>query len=96
MHHKLKWRVQGTYDDVGPHPNDNQPAGAIEAVKHKHTAENLKNSRDVDVPMSLELGNSLSRTYIAGWQQADKESEAAKRYEYPTDNRDRVRSVFHS
>jgi len=80
--------MQGTDDDVEYYPDNQQPARPIEAVEHKHSAENLDNPGYVDVPMSLELRKALSGGYINVWQQATKKCDAAKHYEDPTDNRD--------
>lgn len=80
--------MQDADDDVEYQPDNQQPACPIEAVEHKHAAENLDNPGDVDEPVSLELGKSLSGGYVNVWQQAGKKCDTAEHYEDPTDDRD--------
>lgn len=49
----------------------------------------------MDHPVALKFRDSLSKSYIAEWQQPLKESEAAKDYEDPTYDRDRSGALFH-
>ena len=79
--------MQGTDDEVESHPNNQQPACPIEPVEHKHAAQHHDHPRNVNVPMSLELGNALRGGGINVWQQASKKRDAAEHYEYPTDDR---------
>jgi len=80
--------MEDTDDDVECQPNHQQPACPIETVEHEHAAKNHDYSGDVDIPMSLELGNALSSGYVYVWQQAGNKGDAAEHYEYPTDDRD--------
>ena len=88
VHYQLKRRMQGADDDVEYQPDNNQPAGPIETVEHKHAGENLDNPGDVYEPMSLEFRKALSGSGINVWQQATKKCDAAERYEDPTDDGD--------
>lgn len=87
--------MQGTDDDVEYYPDNEQPTRPIEAVEHKHAAENLDNPGYVDVPMSLEFGNALGGACINVRQQASKKCDDAEHYEYPTDDCDREWAFVH-
>lgn len=87
--------MQDTDDEVKSYPNNEKPACPIEAVEHEHAANNRDNPGDVYDPMCLEVGNALSGGLIKVWQQASKKCDAAKHYEYPTDDRDCACAFVH-
>lgn len=88
MRERLEGRVKGANDDVESYPNNNQPARPIEAIEHKHAAQNLQNPGDVYVPMRLEIRKAISGGDSTVWQQACKQGDASKHDEYQTDDRD--------
>ena len=42
-------------DDVEGDPGDEEPAGPVAAVEHKDARDDLKQTREMDVPVALEV-----------------------------------------
>lgn len=53
--------MQGADDDVEGDPGDEEPAGPVAAVEHEDAGDDLKETREMDVPVALEVrGNQAA------------------------------------
>ena len=75
-------------DDMKQDPYDYETARPVATVKHEHAADDLKDAREVNHPMSLQVYNELRPRHSHVRPQSTDESDAAEDYEEPTDDRD--------
>ena len=47
--------MEGADDEVEGDPGDDEPAGPVAAVDHENASDDLKETREMDVPVTLEV-----------------------------------------
>ncbi len=100
VHQTTPGRVQEADDDVETYPDDKKPARPIEATKHKSSANNRENVGDEVAcrfkrMLRVEFGKPLGGGSVHQRPQVGESQNAAERYEYPTDDRNRARTLVH-
>src|ERR1043165_1677476 len=80
VHHECHEAIKCADYNVKGDPRDQKPASPVAAVKHEHSGNDLKEAREMNVPMTFE---------ICERQTAAEEGDAAEDYKEPTDDRDR-------
>jgi hypothetical protein len=76
--------MKETQENVVGEPNNQKPPRPIEAAEHEHSTKNREKPNEVDPDQYL-----FKRIFRLELREVVQETNAASRYEYPTDNGDR-------
>jgi len=55
MHQQRAYTMQRADDNVKRDPGDEKPSCPVAAIEHKHAGDDLKEAREMNVPVTLEV-----------------------------------------